>query len=63
MFDKDPSEQNAKRMKQASYSPFFILLLGIYSTILFNKAKSCVMKSREQPNGTENACVYIKAKE
>lgn len=50
-------------MKQASYSPFFLLLVGIYATILFKKALSCVMKAREAPNGTENGCIYIKAKE
>lgn len=44
-FEKVPSEQNAKKIKVQSYSPFFILLSGIYITLLAKKAHSCVMKS------------------
>lgn len=62
-FEADPSSQNAKQIKVASYLPFFILLAGIYSTILYNKAKSCMLKAENGANVTEQACVYKRGKE
>ena len=36
-FSRNWNEQNAKRIKIKSYSPFFVLLAGIYSTIIYKK--------------------------
>jgi protoheme IX farnesyltransferase len=46
-FSDNWNEQNAKKMKMKSYTPFFWILLGIYSTIIYNKIKNRSIKQVE----------------
>ena len=62
-FAEDPSSQNAKRIKNSSYRPFFLLLCSIFASTLYTRGKKCVVKSEEGANSAEPACLYKQIKE
>jgi protoheme IX farnesyltransferase len=47
-FSRNCTEQNAKQMKIKSYTPFFVLLAGIYCTIICTKFMASMRQNREK---------------
>lgn len=47
-FSRNCTEQNAKKMKTKSYTPFFVLLAGIYCTVICSKFTTWVMSIKDQ---------------